>query len=301
MSVANSASGDLSVSVSVVGLGRMGTALAQALLRGGKQVTVFNRTPARSEPLGEQGARAAATLVDALASSRVTLISLSNYDAAHELFFGSDRPNLHGRTLIQLSSGTPREAREWTLRCAERGGETLTGAILAYPMHIGTPQAQLLISGPENLFAHFAGLLQLLGTPMHAGANPGAASALDCAALAATMLSMLGTLQGIELCRSESVDPQKFVALSNGVLGAMPAVNQMMLQAVIARSYANPQASIDTWAATARHVADIVAQNRMAPLLSDLLLEMFDRAHAAGFGNLDIAVFAELLRAPADS
>jgi 3-hydroxyisobutyrate dehydrogenase-like beta-hydroxyacid dehydrogenase len=165
-------------------------------------------------------------------------------------------------------------------------------------MHIGTPQAQLLISGPESLYARLAGHLQLLGIPMHAGNNPGAAGALDCAVLAATMLSMVGTLQGIELCRSESVDPAKFIAISNGVLAVMPAVNEMMLQSVIARSYANPQASIDTWAATARRVADIVAQNRMTPLLSDMLVDIFGRAPTAELGNLDIAALAELLRAP---
>ena len=276
----------------------MGAALAQALLRGGKQVTVYNRTPARSEPLRQQGAMAATNLGQALEASPVALISLSDYDAARGLFFGPDSPDLRGRTLIQLSSGTPDEAREWSLRCTGLGGETLTGAILGYPMHIGTPQAQLLISGPENLYARFAGHLQLLGTPMHASGNPGAASALDRAVLAAIMLSMLGTLQGIELCRSESVDPAKLIAISNGVLAAMPAVNEMMLHAVIARSYANSQASIDTWAATARHVADIVAHNHMTPHLSDMLVEIFGRAHAAGLGNLDFAALAELLRAP---
>jgi 3-hydroxyisobutyrate dehydrogenase-like beta-hydroxyacid dehydrogenase len=165
-------------------------------------------------------------------------------------------------------------------------------------MHIGTPEAQLMISGPESLYARLAGHLQLLGTPMHAGENPGAASALDCAVLAATMLSMVGTLQGIEPCRSESVDPAKFIAISNGVLSVMPAVNEMMLQAVIARNYANPQASIDTWAAVAAHVADIVAQHHMAPLLSGTLTEMFARARVADMGNLDIAALGELLRAP---
>jgi 3-hydroxyisobutyrate dehydrogenase-like beta-hydroxyacid dehydrogenase len=133
---------------------------------------------------------------------------------------------------------------------------------------------------------------------MRAGENPGAASALDCAVLAATMLGLVGTLQGIELCRSESVDPAKFIALSNGVLAAMPAVNEMMLQAVIARSYANPQASIDTWAAVAAHVADIVAQRGMAPLLSGTLTEMFAGARAADLGDLDITALGELLRAP---
>jgi 3-hydroxyisobutyrate dehydrogenase-like beta-hydroxyacid dehydrogenase len=289
---------DASAPVSVIGLGRMGSSLAQALLRAGRPVTVYNRTPARSEPLRRQGAVVAAGLAQALAPGSIALVSLSNYDAAHALFFAPGGPDLRDTIIIQLSSGTPREARAWAERCSDRGARTLTGAILAYPMHIGTPQAQLLISGPENLYARYAGLLEMLGTPMHAGENPGGASAFDCAVLASIMLSMLGTLQGIELCRSESVDPAKFVAISNGVLAVMPSVNQMMLQAVIARNYTDPQATIDVWAATAAHVADIVAQHRMEPLLSETLTQMFARARASDLGNLDFAALAELLRAP---
>jgi 3-hydroxyisobutyrate dehydrogenase-like beta-hydroxyacid dehydrogenase len=289
---------EISEPVSVIGLGRMGSALAQALLRAGRPVTVYNRTPGRSEPFRGQGAVVAAGLAEALAPSSVVLVSLSNYEAAHGLFFAPGGPDLRDTTIIQLSSGTPREARAWAQACADRGAKTLTGAILAYPMHIGTPQAQLLISGPENLYARCATLLQLLGTHMHTSKNPGGAAALDCAVLAAIMLSMLGTLQGIELCRPESVDPAKFVTILNGVLAVMPAVNEMMLRSVIARSYGDPQATIDTWAATAAHVADIVAQHGMAPLLSDTLTQIFARARAADLGNLDFAAFAELLRAP---
>ena len=48
-------------------------------------------------------------------------------------------------------------------------------------MHIGTPQAQLLISGPKELYDRSLGVLELLGAPMHVGEPPGGASALDCA------------------------------------------------------------------------------------------------------------------------
>lgn len=277
----------------------MGSALARALLRAGRQVVVYNRTPARSEPLREQGASVAANLVEAFAPSTVSLVSLSDYHAAEALFFASDdRPILAGRTIVQLSSGTPREARAWSARCAELGAQTLTGAILAYPMHIGTPHARFLISGAVDVYARCQGLFELLGSPMHVGERPGGASALDCAVLANSMLRIIGFLQGIELCCAEAVDPAKFFDISNAMEAVWPEVNRMMLQAVAARSYVNPQASIDTWAATARHIADIVERNRMEPLVSDLLLGIFDRAHATGLGSLDISAVAEILRAP---
>lgn len=288
-----------SVSVSVIGLGKMGSALAQTLLRAGQQVIAYNRTLARSELIRQHGATVAVSLAEAIALSPVSLVSVSDYHAAEALFFAPDDGlNLAGKTIIQLSSGTPQEARTWSARCAELGAQSLTGAILAYPMHIGTPQAQFLISGPERLYASCKHLFELLGSPMHVGEGPGGASALDCAVLASSMLRIVGLLQGIELCCSEGVDPAMLLDISNGMEAVWPAVNKMMLQAVAARSYANPPASIDTWAATAGHIADIVARNRMEPLVSNMLMEIFGRAHATGLGSLDISALCEILRVP---
>jgi 3-hydroxyisobutyrate dehydrogenase-like beta-hydroxyacid dehydrogenase len=48
-------------SVTVIGLGAMGSALAAAVLAGGYPTTVWNRSPERTQPLVASGAVAAAT------------------------------------------------------------------------------------------------------------------------------------------------------------------------------------------------------------------------------------------------
>lgn len=290
--------GEFSGPLAVIGLGRMGSTLAQVLLGADRSVVVYNRTASRAEPLRELGATVASSLAQALDASSVALISLSDYAAANELFFGSNPSDLRGKTLIQLSSGTPKEARAWFEACAQAGGQTLTGAILGYPMHIGTPVAQLLISGPEDLFERSRDVLAALGSPMRVSENPGGASALDCAVLAHSMFSIAALAQGIEICRSGSVDPTSFVAIVNAFLAPMAEVNNSILRAVVTGDYANPQASMDTWGATAGHVADIVADHHMPPVLSDALVALFARARAAGLGDMDIGAFAEVLRAP---
>lgn len=52
------------------------------------------------------------------------------------------------------------------------------------------------------------------------------------------------------------------VDISKGMYAVWAEVNTMTSRAVAARSYANPQTAIDTWAATTQHVADIVVRNR---------------------------------------
>src|SRR5262245_56540756 len=124
--------------VSVIGLGLMGSALAEALLRARLSVTVWNRTASRCTRFETLGARVASTAASAVAVSEVLLVCLSNYTATEEVLEARDvRTTLKGKTLIQLSSGTPQEAREAAARARELGTRYLDGAILAYPSHMG--------------------------------------------------------------------------------------------------------------------------------------------------------------------
>ena len=132
--------------VSVIGLGVMGTALAEAFLREPLTVTVWNRTSSRCNRLQAQGARVASTVATAVAASEVVIVCVSNYAVTNELLGAREvRAVLNGKTIIQLSSGTPQEARDTAAWAREFGAQYLDGAILAYPSHIGSTKAQILI------------------------------------------------------------------------------------------------------------------------------------------------------------
>ncbi|CAH2604970.1 Uncharacterized oxidoreductase YfjR [Rhodovastum atsumiense] len=57
--------------VGVIGLGRMGAAMAANLLRAGHEVTVYNRSPEKAQDLVDQGARLAARVEEACAGAAV--------------------------------------------------------------------------------------------------------------------------------------------------------------------------------------------------------------------------------------
>jgi 3-hydroxyisobutyrate dehydrogenase-like beta-hydroxyacid dehydrogenase len=87
--------------VSVIGLGNMGSTLAQAFLAKGHSVTVWNRTPTRAEPLVKAGARVAETAAASVASSPLTIMCVIDYPAA-EAVLASDGMSeaLRNRTLV---------------------------------------------------------------------------------------------------------------------------------------------------------------------------------------------------------
>ncbi len=64
--------------ISVLGLGLMGAALARQLQRGGHQITLWNRSPEKMEPLLNESTRATTGIVEAVVASPVVLIGGAN-------------------------------------------------------------------------------------------------------------------------------------------------------------------------------------------------------------------------------
>src|SRR5436305_14929601 len=75
--------------VGFIGLGNMGAGMAANLLKAGHEVTVYNRTRAKAEPLVKGGAKEAATIADACRGDAVFTM-LANDDAVEVVVFGED-------------------------------------------------------------------------------------------------------------------------------------------------------------------------------------------------------------------
>lgn len=86
-------------SVTVIGLGSMGRALAEAFVAAGHPTTVWNRTPGRARPLVDRGALHTGSVADAVAASGLVLTCLTTFEdtrAALEPAAGA----LRGRALV---------------------------------------------------------------------------------------------------------------------------------------------------------------------------------------------------------
>src|SRR2546429_4780903 len=64
--------------IAFLGLGHMGSPMAHRLVAAGHDVTVWNRTEARTRPLVDAGATAAATPASAVASAEVVITMLAD-------------------------------------------------------------------------------------------------------------------------------------------------------------------------------------------------------------------------------
>ena len=95
--------------ISVIGLGIMGSALANTLLQNGYSVTVWNRSIEKTKPLASAGAKVANSIEAAVSVSPVTITCISSHEQTIALL-REISSSLSGKTIIELSTGGATEA-----------------------------------------------------------------------------------------------------------------------------------------------------------------------------------------------
>ncbi|VFA97720.1 2-hydroxy-3-oxopropionate reductase [Nocardia cyriacigeorgica] len=206
--------------VTILGLGAMGRAFAATLLKGGRAVTVWNRTPGKDAELVAAGARSAASLTDAIAASPVIIVLLLDHASVHATLDPvADR--LSGRAVINLTSTTPEESRASARWAAAHGIDYLDGGIMAVPPMIGQPGASILYSGAQTVFDEHRASLELLASAEYFGADAGLASTLDFSLLSAMYGMFGGFFNGVAMTRSVGVSAQAYAERAAAWVTAM--------------------------------------------------------------------------------
>lgn len=206
--------------VSVLGLGAMGSALASALVRAGYHTTVWNRSAARADALVAQGAAAARTAGDAVRASRVVVACLLDGASVHEVL-DPLAGDLAGRTLVNVTTTTPAEARELADWAAAAGIEYLDGGIMAVPAMIGQPGSSILYSGSREAFDQYKAILDLWGASEYFGDDAGLASLYDLALLASMYVMFAGFMHGAAMVAPAGVSAREFAGRAAPWLTAM--------------------------------------------------------------------------------
>jgi len=284
--------------VSVIGLGNMGTALAQAFLNAGQQVTVWNRTVAKAEPLGRAGAEIARTAAAAALASPLTVICATDMGASNLIYRTPEfAAAIKGKTLADLSTGTAEDAREASRWVQAAGGRYLDGGILCYPRDIGTADASILYAGEVSAFREHERTLKILaGAQKHLGGEPGAAGTVYLALWAFYFGSIAAYFEAGALAAAAGISVDRFQELAAGM---MPKLSDGMADAtrrVSEKNFGGDQAPIDIYVDNLTLVRDAFAAERVSHLTVEVFLTLLQGAKQAGDGGKDLAaVFARAI------
>jgi 3-hydroxyisobutyrate dehydrogenase-like beta-hydroxyacid dehydrogenase len=277
----------------VLGLGQMGRALADALIDAGHSTTVWNRTPAKAQPLAARGAVAAGSPEAAVTASPLIVACLLDHASVHGVL-DPIAPSLRGRVLVNLTTTTPRQARELADWAGRAGIGYLDGGIMAVPEMIGGAGSAILYSGSATVFDEHRRVLDRWGQSTYFGPDAGIASLYDLAILAGMYVMFGGFMHGAAMVGSEGVSAREFAAQATPFLAAMTEALPGLAATIDAKDYAGDGQQSLAFSDLTKMVTASVEQGVSAEVLQPVH-DMIQRQIAAGHGQEGFArIFEEL-------
>jgi 3-hydroxyisobutyrate dehydrogenase len=147
----------------VIGLGRMGGAIARRLAAQGFAVSGWSRSGVKAE----LGITACADLGDLAAASDIILLSLTDDAAVRDIAQRLSRANLTRKVIVDTSTVAPDTLKSEAAAIARSGGTALDAPISGGPDLVAEGKAGLYIGGAKADVARFMPVAEALSNRIH--------------------------------------------------------------------------------------------------------------------------------------
>jgi 3-hydroxyisobutyrate dehydrogenase-like beta-hydroxyacid dehydrogenase len=226
--------------IGFIGMGHMGSHMALRLLSEGYTLTVYDRTPEKTHPAVQRGARAGETPRVVAATSDIILSSVADDDALEAVMRGPEgilagaRP---GTIYIEMSTVSPSTIRRIALLAKEQGVRVIDAPVSGSVPQVDAGSLVIFVGGEQEAYEASKPILAVLGTKHYMGAS-GMGATMKLVANALLGLSLqaiaealaLGEKAGLEraqlidvLKETSIVSPRQKTALENAGRREYPA------------------------------------------------------------------------------
>ena len=284
--------------VTVLGLGSMGSALAEAFVNAGHPTTVWNRTASKAAPLVSKGAVHAPTMDEAVAASPLIIACLTTFDNTIEALEPAGAA-LKGRALVTLNSGSPTGARQMDAWARGNGARFLGGAIKNVPSAVGAEDTLLYYGGDRSVFDEFTSTLRVLGgDTVYLGADADLAALYEMAVGGTLLPALVGFFQGAAALQARGQTAESMVRFTVKWLEMINSVLPTFADEIDRGDYSKPASSVNLFLAGTAHDEELGKEANLDVEWHKPFHDLLRRAVDAGHGDHSISALTEVLKNP---
>jgi 3-hydroxyisobutyrate dehydrogenase len=225
--------------VALLGLGTMGTGMAQSLLRAGIPLTVYNRTEARADALVTQGAQKATSPAQAAESADVIIVMVSDDPASRALWLGNDGLLAHAKhdaILIEMST----LSLDWVRELADHA-KVRSLAFLDVPVSGSRDAAaggklRLYVGGDAAILEQVRPILDALSSVIFHVGDVGAGTATKLVVNTLIAAQMASLAEALRLGEHLDIDRSQLAEIIDGASFAS-ALMRSKLEGMVKDSY----------------------------------------------------------------
>ena len=209
-----------------IGLGNMGSRIAQRLLDHGYQLAVYDRDVTRTEAIAARGAVVARNLLELARTADVILSCLTNDEAVFGVYTGSEgvlagaRP---GTVVLEMSTISPDTSRELHSLGARRGVEVLDVAISGSTPAADQGSLTLLIGGNRELFSAAEPIFQTIAKQYFLLGDSGSGTAMKLVVNTLLGVGMQAIAEAVVLGEKAGLDRGRLLEVLSKTAVVAPA------------------------------------------------------------------------------
>jgi 3-hydroxyisobutyrate dehydrogenase-like beta-hydroxyacid dehydrogenase len=153
-------------SIGFIGMGHMGSHMAQRLLAAGYRLTVYDRTEEKAQELGQRGAQVAQTPKDLAASCQAAMACVTDDEAQQDVMFGPEGA-LAGThvdsVIIDLSTVSPDASRRLFQAAKQKGVPMIDAAVSGSVPQVEQGSLVIFVGGEHKTYQQCKPILDVLG------------------------------------------------------------------------------------------------------------------------------------------
>src|SRR5438876_6206270 len=156
----------LKLSIGFIGIGHMGSHMAQRLLDAGYQVPVYDRTKEKAQEVGQRGALVAQKPKELAANCQVVMACVTNNEAQQDVMFGPEGAlaGVHdGSMIIDLSTVSPDASRRLYQVAKEQGVPMIDAAVSGSVPQVDQGSLVIFVGGEHKTYQQCKPILDVLG------------------------------------------------------------------------------------------------------------------------------------------
>ncbi|MFE4710834.1 NAD(P)-dependent oxidoreductase [Paenibacillus sp. NPDC056722] len=276
--------------IGFIGLGTMGAPMASNLLRGGFQVTVYNRTASKCTPLVEEGAQAAATPRAAAEGKDVIITMISNDDSIREVYYGEEgilgtlKP---GTVVIDSSTISPGLVQEIAAAVEARGSQFLDAPVTGSKPAAVDGTLVFMVGGSAEVIEANRALFDTMGKKLlHMGGN-GRGAVAKLAHNTMVGIHNVALAEGFSIAVKSGVPADKFLELVQlGSAGSKQA--ELKGRKIIENDFSN-QFSLALMLKDLKLASSLSDATGVPTPMLGLAKSLFQAGYTQGFGEEDLS------------
>jgi 3-hydroxyisobutyrate dehydrogenase-like beta-hydroxyacid dehydrogenase len=281
--------------IGFVGLGTMGGPMARRLVEQGHRVTGYDVDAVRGARAREGGVALAASAAGAAESADAVLSSLPDPAALRRAYLGPDGvlgTVKKGATLIDLSTVDPDTWREVAAAARAKGLDALDAPVSGGPAEAGSGKLVFLVGGEPAVLERCRPLLLTLGTEIHHVGPLGSGQIIKLVNNVMSIGNVAVAAEAMVLGVKAGMDPQRlFDILSTS--GGRSHHFLKRFPNVLAGDF-TPYFGIGLSRKDVSLALGMAAKLEVPMLVASTVRQVYEAAHAQGFGQLDMAAVIKL-------